>query len=206
MAVDALSRILLPSAAGELHIGAVTRGMKRKIDHDDIIIEPIVDTFQRPRVMEDGPRKSEDKVLSFGYQGQNSYNQNVLTIEVRIGEEMKILLNKIKSVDDMWDSMRDIIQKTKHRELVITRGEIGSFGDSIGDFKARFTAKFEGTDFYLNIITKKQVIEDHKRQMEIIKNFHDNPWSGHPGINRTCEKIAQFYHWVSMKPQIEQYV
>lgn len=85
--------------------------------------------------MDDGSRKQEDKILSFGYQGQNSFNQNLLTIEVRIGKEMKILLNKIKSVDDMWDSIRDFLQETEHEELVISRGEIGSFGDSVGDFK-----------------------------------------------------------------------
>ena len=40
----------------------------------------------------------------------------------------------------------------------------------------------------------------------VLHEFHDSPYSGHPGMNRTEKAVARFYWWTKMKECIRDYV
>lgn len=102
--------------------------------------------------------------------------------------------------------LRDALKDTGISKLAIDSKEIESWMHSIQRFKTIFSRVFKNTDISLNIISKRETIKDDNKRMEIIKTFHDNPSSGHPGVNRTCEKISRFYVWNSMKKQVKEYI
>ena len=41
---------------------------------------------------------------------------------------------------------------------------------------------------------------------EILKEFHDSLWAGHPGMNRTLALVQQNYYWPQLKDDVEAYV
>ena len=46
---------------------------------------------------------------------------------------------------------------------------------------------------------------DHLR-LKVIKEIHDQPAVGHPGVERTLNMIRRHYYWPSMRREMEQYL
>ncbi|SLM38893.1 Zinc finger, H2C2-type, histone UAS binding [Lasallia pustulata] len=42
--------------------------------------------------------------------------------------------------------------------------------------------------------------------VELIREVHDLPSGGHPGIHRTMELIGRYYYWPNMRRTVEQYI
>lgn len=73
-------------------------------------------------------------------------------------------------------------------------------GTDEGDCRevARETQPVEDTEILLLINE-----EDKK---EVLRSFHDSPFGGHFGVNKTYEKVKSRYRWEGMKKDIENYV
>lgn len=63
---------------------------------------------------------------------------------------------------------------------------------------------FKDSNTSITVIARKQILEDE--QLQIIKEFHENPLGGHQGVNRTYQRISQQYHWKGMRQMIKKYV
>lgn len=50
------------------------------------------------------------------------------------------------------------------------------------------------------------ISSDINRQKQVIKDAHDSPTAGHPGVARTMEKIKRLYIWPSLQQDIQAYV
>ena len=48
--------------------------------------------------------------------------------------------------------------------------------------------------------------EDNQLRMRVIKEVHDQPAVGHPGVERTLNMIRRHYYWPAMRGEVEQYL
>jgi len=50
------------------------------------------------------------------------------------------------------------------------------------------------------------VVDDTDLRREIVKQYHDTPTIGHPGVTSTLFSISQDYWWPKMKDFVQQYI
>ena len=53
---------------------------------------------------------------------------------------------------------------------------------------------------------KLWVSNDSELWLKVIREVHDQPIVGHPGVERTLEMIRQSYCWLKMKKTTQQYI
>ena len=82
----------------------------------------------------------------------------------------------------------------------------------------RFSEKValeDGLLFYLQfcdkdkkeVKRKKQWINDHQKQQQILQSLHDDPTGGcHFGRDKTREKLANRFYWPTMYEDVDNYV
>lgn len=166
-------------------------------------VEPTQEVEEGSQILEEEPGKSTDKFVMFRNEiSTTDEHENMILVK----DDILVLIRKYTPARELLIELRDALKDKGIKKLVMDAGEIESLVQPINRFKAIFTRTFEDTNMSLNIITKRQLITDENKQVEIIKDFHDNPLSGHPGVSRTCEKISRFYTWSSMKKQVREYV
>ena len=50
------------------------------------------------------------------------------------------------------------------------------------------------------------VADEDQLQLKVIKEIHDQPAVGHPGMERTLEMVQHHYYWPGMKEMIQQFI
>jgi len=53
---------------------------------------------------------------------------------------------------------------------------------------------------------RKTILVPEALRPTVISSYHDPPWQGHPGVERTILKIRSRYHWPSLSGDVERYV
>ena len=68
--------------------------------------------------------------------------------------------------------------------------------------------QFEGDTLYANAngTLKRYVPADNKLRSRILREFHDAPTAGHPGVARTLELVARHYYWPHLRDWVKAYV
>ena len=46
----------------------------------------------------------------------------------------------------------------------------------------------------------------HKKKLDVLKAGHSSIYAGHPGINKTKEKILSVYYWPGANTDIDQFI
>jgi hypothetical protein len=81
--------------------------------------------------------------------------------------------------------------------------------DAIRDRKKSFDGmllkRFEVIENTL-FFKKKLWVPTDQLKLEIIREVHDKPASGHPGIRRTCKYLSKWYYWPQMKESVDRYI
>lgn len=65
---------------------------------------------------------------------------------------------------------------------------------------------FHNTNLKIHIYKNQMIYPTPAEIPKILKENHDSPIAGHPGINRMFSRIKQTYYWKSMRADIERYV
>lgn len=50
------------------------------------------------------------------------------------------------------------------------------------------------------------VPEDEELKSEIVRAYHDEEWSGHPGAQQTLWQLKNVFYWKGMNEMVEDYV
>ena len=45
-----------------------------------------------------------------------------------------------------------------------------------------------------------------KIKLLILNEIHKNPYSGHPGYQKTITMLRKYYFWLNMKNELEEYI
>ena len=48
--------------------------------------------------------------------------------------------------------------------------------------------------------------ENNQLRLKVIKEVHDQPAVGHPGVEQTLNMICRYYYWPAMRGEVEQYL
>lgn len=103
--------------------------------------------------------------------------------------------NNETSKDHWYNKMLTEVQskpKKYHKWTIID-------GNLYKQVRTKLTPFTEQEDCWKEVIPKE-------RRAEIIKQHHDHPTAGHPGIFKTTNRINQHYYWPKMKSDITQYI
>jgi hypothetical protein len=65
---------------------------------------------------------------------------------------------------------------------------------------------FRSTFMQINVYKPPKSLISKNDQIDILKEFHDDPLGGHQGITRTYKRIKAFYNWKGMKTTISEYI
>lgn len=121
-------------------------------------------------------------------------------------DDIEITLRRYTPISLILQILKDFLLKHDILQIAMHKEEIESLTSSLNHFKTVFMQVFEKTNITVNIVTERKIIRDKERQMEIIRQFHDHPLNGHLGVNRTCDKISQYYSWSAMRKQVREYI
>ncbi len=214
---DPTKRITIETDASDLALGSCLsqpddQGRKRPVayrsrkftgpelnyDVHDKELLAIVDAFQEWRAYLEGARYtievySDHKNLSYFTTTKKLNRRQVRWSELLASYDFKITYVKGKEngrADAL--SRRPDLMTRETTEQPILRIE----GDSMVYAKPQLATSIPTNREYLPPGRRKRVIEEH----------HDGPLHGHPGREKTLEKIKRLYHWPRMKQDVEEYI
>lgn len=208
---DALSRILLKPREKDdtvnVKINATTRSMTTVNQLQDDPNKKLKTTHEEvanPVVTEGNRVRAEDRLLTICHNIRPDAKSN---IEIFIKKGILIQINQILPLEEIFKVLIDALKDSGNKKLMIYSIDATALGNnSLNHFKGVANTSLKGTGITLNIINKKEEVTNQEEQQEVIRNFHDNPISGHPGMKRTLDKISRFFYWQGMKKQIAKYV
>lgn len=71
---------------------------------------------------------------------------------------------------------------------------------------AQYEKDDQGYLYYIDNKNRRRLIVPKDNRMKIIEAYHDTPFGGHQGIDRTTDIIKERYYWKNMAKDIENYV
>lgn len=109
--------------------------------------------------------------------------------------EQNLETSSVEKVDRWYKQMmgRVTSQPFKYRSWRITTGKLYK------SFKSKYPSLNDEIDEWREVVPKS----DRK---QLISDCHDKPTSGHLGIFKTFERLAQHYYWPKMKADVARYV
>ena len=113
----------------------------------------------------------------------------------------RLQLCPIDAVDDLYDR---VVQANKDDEDCSTyrdaleAGETSAEGVSLRECSVRNGVLYKEDNLW--------VPGDPALLLEIVRDAHDQPSCGHPGMNRTEELIKRYYYWPNMRLVIKRYI
>jgi len=63
---------------------------------------------------------------------------------------------------------------------------------------------FRNSQVTIQVLVPETLSEEE--QLQIIREFHENPLGGHQGTTRTHQRISQHHNWKGMRKQIKKYI
>lgn len=88
--------------------------------------------------------------------------------------------------------------------LACPRLECGPQGLKWETIRSMLCYIFRNSSITIKVMVKEQPTQEE--QLQILKEFHENPMGGHQGITRTYRRISQQYQWKGMRQMIKDYV
>lgn len=70
----------------------------------------------------------------------------------------------------------------------------------------RYEKDDQGYLYYIDNKGRRRLIVPKENQQQILEAYHDTPFGGHQGIDRTSDLIKERYYWKNMDKDIEEYV
>ena len=49
-------------------------------------------------------------------------------------------------------------------------------------------------------------LDNSELKKVILREFHEKPYSGHPGYQKTLNVVNKFYYWLNLKRYVEKFV
>lgn len=151
------------------------------------------------------------KILKFIFEKTN-YNE----VEIRIAKEVLCTVKQSTehfNVIDIFNKLTTEVSKKHIYELslrtndsIFSKLHINSFKKKFNDFQYNKILEGENPKTKILIFTPPTIITSVDRKNQILKDFHNNPISGHSGIKRTICKIKQRYCWKNLRTDVKKYI
>lgn len=119
-----------------------------------------------------------------------------------------VLAKKVNKDDNKEEWYMGVVTRSQAKRLkrVVEESEGAGNADQNDDDEDEVIIT-EITDKIENVQDGKviEIVDDEDKQV-ILKTYHDSPYGGHFGGNKTYEKIKTKYHWEGLKKDVEKYV
>lgn len=100
--------------------------------------------------------------------------------------------------------LRTLCEKREIRTLTCPRLGTGLDGLQWETVRSMLQYIFRDSQVTIQVLVPETVSEEE--QLQIIREFHENPMGGHQGTTRTHQRISQHHNWKGMRKQIKKYI
>lgn len=127
-----------------------------------------------------------------------------LALAIENPENFRIELEKVLKIIDGRPADNSNTKATYPRKLAIQTNDIIFTHVDLNSFKSFGNAVLRNATIL--IYEKPVEIKTSEEIKNILKQYHDSPTGGHPGINRLYKKLKSLYSWPNMKQTVSDYV
>lgn len=134
---------------------------------------------------------------------RNKHMNQTLLPSSKLEDGINDIINDLEPEDDLqlFDKVKLANQKDEYCEKI--KSAIGRKNKTLNGL---WLPKFEVVEDTLFFQGKLWVPENDQLRLDIIREIHDQPAVGHPGIRRTYWLIKKLFYWNRMKETIERYI
>lgn len=100
--------------------------------------------------------------------------------------------------------LRTLCEEREIRTLTCPRLGTGLDGLQWETVRSMLQYIFRDSQVTIQVLVPETVTEED--QLQIIREFHENPMGGHQGTTRTHQRISQHHNWKGMRKQIKKYI
>lgn len=206
---DALSRILRQPQKPNESINVLTRAMTRATTVQPMDIntkngsqEQITRVTSNVKFVENEQPKPDEKLLIL----KVDLDPTKSILEFEKGVSVTIVIHKLLSIRELIEHVLEFLKTEKIVRIALRKDEILPFVKNINDLKGVLKESLGTQQLTVNLLDQRIVINDPETRERLMKQFHDGPIGGHRGVDKTHEKISNYYIWEGMKKEISEYV
>uniref|UniRef100_A0A2S2NNZ3 RNA-directed DNA polymerase n=1 Tax=Schizaphis graminum TaxID=13262 RepID=A0A2S2NNZ3_SCHGA len=100
--------------------------------------------------------------------------------------------------------LRTLCEEREIKTLTCPRLGTGLDGLQWETVRSMLQYIFRNSQVTIHVLVPETLSE--KDQLQIIREFHENPMGGHQGTTRTHQRISQHHNWKGMRKQIKKYI